>query len=129
MSKADYDFYKIHGICVKCGRSDAEPGHVMCGVCAGKQAESRLAKWSALSAEEKDAARAKGREKRNALRRKRRADGLCIYCGKPGYNGGACCYEHMLENRRRQRERTAKKSFGEAGRSMPIVQQTGTSGV
>lgn len=28
-----YAFYKTHGICVRCGQADAEPGRIYCTAC------------------------------------------------------------------------------------------------
>lgn len=32
-NKASYEWYKSHGICVKCKTEKATPGHVMCNIC------------------------------------------------------------------------------------------------
>ena len=39
-SKADYDFYKSIGICVRCHKNSAEPNKVMCFECADKEREN-----------------------------------------------------------------------------------------
>jgi len=77
-----YQWYKAHGICVKCHIEDAVPGKVHCAECAALVVAFNKA-------------RAKRRE----------AHGLCKRCGKPltetdgGYKNCAACRAYNARKR------------------------------
>ena len=41
-SKANYEFYKSHNICVSCGQEDAEKNHTLCLCCMMKNRERSM---------------------------------------------------------------------------------------
>ena len=82
--------YKAHGICISCGRNDAEIGHVLCKACI---ANAKLRQQCI------DPDGSKRREYKKQLRESRKAQGLCIECGKPAWRGRTRCYTHILKAR------------------------------
>ncbi len=106
MSKEDYDFCKSLGLCPRCnGKHKAVPGRVFCEDCLEKYRDEK----AAVPQERKREIEEHRKPRRNAIRAERRESGLCIYCGKPVYKGMSRCYEHMLQNRRYQREHRQRK--------------------
>ena len=93
------------GLCPGCGDRPPAPERALCGDCAGKRNRAGRARDARLRAEGKprrDSARARGYERKRTRREreKRRAQGLCIRCGKlPAVPGRASC-EPCLEKRR-----------------------------
>ena len=102
-AREEYQWYKEHGICVKCHSEEAEPGRVKCFECADKQRlrDSKRVRSS------KDRAR-DARERYE----KRKSEGTCLRCEKKATHG-VHCYEHYIYMRRRNKNRT--KGFGEIG--------------
>ena len=97
----DYEWYKSHGICVQCLRSDAAPGRVRCEVCLAKNAE--LARKSRAKIQSISQA-----ERHRRLRESRKEHGLCIWCGKPrSSDSSVFCIDCRIKN---QRKNNARKS-------------------
>lgn len=90
-----YNYYKEHGICVKCHRRDAALTHVLCDECAPK-----------VRRYEQHIDPSKLNEKRDKRMERyyyRKAAGLCVQCGKrKAYNGGVFCMDCTLRRRRRR---------------------------
>lgn len=107
MSESNYQFYKQRGICPYCKKEKPEPGKVACADCAEKM-RNYIANLSPERAAER---RAKKRKNSKERYNRRKAEGLCVDCGKPAYNGGVRCYEHYLRNRRLGRERLERKKL------------------
>ena len=106
-----YNGYKAVGICVHCGCEWVEPGHVRCKACAEKNAAIQLAS---------DPNGEKRRSRQAALRAQRRAEGLCIDCGKPtdGHVRCATCLEGRRDSWRkwhilRKMEQEANEARGQ----------------
>lgn len=77
-SKNNYEYYKSHNICVRCGQEDAERNHVLCLECMMKNRESS-AKYNRKYKKE--------RQEKNRIRAKKRyydlkEQGICTCCGK-----------------------------------------------
>ena len=72
-------WYIEHGICARCCREFAEPGHVHCRKCLQHEIDRRVK------------TRARDNAKHRELRQERIAKGLCPYCGKPATNGMKSC--------------------------------------
>ena len=71
-SKAEYDFYKSIGICVRCHKNQAEPNRVMCLECIDKESDrSRDSRKRNISI-----ARKRDLEKYYSLKEQ----GICTYC-------------------------------------------------
>lgn len=77
-NRARYMAYREHGICVTCGATWAEPGHVRCKACMEKQ-RAFQAKHDPTG------------ERRRARRQARIDAGLCIDCGRPTEDGRQRC--------------------------------------
>lgn len=114
---ARYKRMKARGRCPDCGRT-AEPGKVYCEICAAERAIYQMRN-------PRDAAhKALVLEDCHKLYSARKAQGLCVRCGKPAYthNGHAyvMCYEHYIGMRRqearRQRERWAVRQATQLAR-------------
>ena len=113
-SKEAYHYYKEHGICVYCKQADAAPGRTKCLNCISLTAEKRRERDSKLSDEEREERNRKKRERGKALREYRKANGLCLTCGKPVYKNYSRCYEHYLYFKRVNRERNKAQAKGYA---------------
>lgn len=97
-NKANYQFYKSHGICVQCGNYKAAPGRVRCEVCLAQNTES-----SARRHREKPVST---KEYSKNLREKRKANGQCIWCGKPLSKNSKCfCPDCRIKNQRKNEKR------------------------
>ncbi len=77
-SKNNYEYYKIHKICVRCGQEDAERNHTMCLECMMKSREYSL-KYARKHKKE--------RQEKNRIRSKERyyrlkEQGICTCCGR-----------------------------------------------
>lgn len=79
-NKERYYWYKERGVCVTCGRTWSEPGHVRCKTC-----EAKMNACQVLDRER--------RIKRKAARRQELiAKGLCTECGnRPATEGMRMC--------------------------------------
>lgn len=94
-SRLNYLSYKEHGICVQCGSQKAAPHRVRCEECLAKNAES-----AAIVREGKQ--RDSRAEYSKALRKRRKEQGLCVWCGKPQCKNSSCfCLDCRLKNQRK----------------------------
>lgn len=103
--KEQYEWYKKHGICVKCRKRDAEPHRVKCLECSEKQ---RIIDSKRVRDKEEQA------KIQRDLRKRRKEQGICYRCTKKATHG-VHCYEHFLYARRKGREKKSKKGFSELG--------------
>lgn len=98
-----YYWYKEHGVCVKCGQTDARHGKTLCVECAEKQKE-RCNK--PMSEEQKQRAKAKKAQRRDS----RIEQGLCPNCGKrPSVSDGLYCEFCRAYHRRKKEIENRKK--------------------
>ena len=103
------EWRKAHGICIRCGKADAEPGKTECLICRmdcreyGKEYYRKKAER--MTEEEKQIRSEKG------LRRyyERKEQGLCTQCSKPRYKNFAHCYEHYISHKRSNAQYCQKK--------------------
>lgn len=104
-----YTSLKERGMCVKCRKFKADPGHATCLVCR----MDMRGKTKARTDEEK-AERAAKQRHRVA---QHKVAGLCVSCDKPAYKDHVHCYEHHLyhNDKSRKRRRTEAKGFGAIG--------------
>lgn len=83
-SRADYEWYKAHGYCVRCHKERALPDHVMCEKCNARNSKSTYHNLY-----------------RSRLREKRLNAHLCVYCGKrppkPRRKGCEPCLQKIRE--------------------------------
>lgn len=105
-SKETYQWYKDHGICVKCKREDAEYGRTKCSECLEKEAEKVRAKRLANPKSQKEYTK---------IRRERlKESGLCVWCGKPLSKYSKCfCVDCRVKN---QRNNEKKKTIARSER-------------
>ena len=115
--REEYHYYKAHGICVSCHSEEAAKGRSCCLNCLSIKAEQQRKRKSLLSEEEQEEMKRVMREKSQALRDYRKANGLCTICGKPAYENHSTCYEHYLYHKRysERRSRAKKKGYSEQG--------------
>ena len=52
-ARETYHWRKAHGVCVKCGKEDAELGKTLCVECAEKQSAHNKRYWGSLDAEKR----------------------------------------------------------------------------
>ena len=84
----NYEYYKSHNICVRCGQEDAENNHTMCLECMMKSREESLKyhRKHRKERQEKDRIRAKKRYY------KLKNEKICTCCGKrPSRKGKVLC--------------------------------------
>jgi len=90
-----YEWYKEHGICVRCRKLPAEPGRVMCNSCMRDERRK--------SRERSEARKAYYKERRQGFI----AQGLCGSCGKapplPGRKDCATCTANRFDSRVKSR--------------------------
>lgn len=101
--KANRDYYRKRGICIKCGKEPALETHTRCLECSYKAwLSSRKYQLSHKAPEDK----LKASQAQKDLREKRRAAGVCPYCGRLHNDKKyAMCAECRLKSNRRQKER------------------------
>lgn len=111
MKKADYDFYKSLGICVRCHKENAEPGRVMCYECQDKESEINR------RSRERNLEREKTRDLDKYYRLK--VEGICTYCKRrpadPGKTKCNACLAKIRNRRNAKREdieRSERPSYG-----------------
>ena len=96
-AKLLYEFYKSHGICVRCGQSNAVKGKVMCLPCAEKSADSIRRSLAKKTEEELKQQAAKNRIAKKEWYEKRKRLGICVKCGKDN-PGRVYCTECSAKN-------------------------------
>lgn len=74
----NYEYYKQHHICVRCGQEDAEKNRILCFRCLIKARENSLAYYYQHKEERKEKDRIKNKIRYNKLKEL----GLCTSCGK-----------------------------------------------
>ena len=102
--KEVYQWYKAHGICVRCHGREAEPYRVLCLECMEKQM-----KYESTRIIDKEK---KAKQQRERMK-KRKEQGICYKCKRKATHG-VFCHEHYIYDKRMARERK-KKGFGDVG--------------
>ena len=96
-----YWWYKEHGICIRCKQEQAQPGKTLCFECNEKEKARKRREYGRVR--EKRIERGK---KRYLLRK---AQGLCVYCGKKkAVQGRVSCIECSITQRRYVAERNLR---------------------
>lgn len=98
------EWCKTHGVCTKCHKQKADPGHSLCLMCRMDARGKTKPRTSEEKKRRADASRAAMADKRK--------NGICRRCNKPVYKGHAHCYEHYIYARRKNRERNEKRRKG-----------------
>ena len=103
-----YKFRKQNHICISCGNKPAEDGYVMCLACRMNNRERSLARYYAHRERYlKNQAKPGGqRDKAKELYKKRKAQGICVRCGKRKADAGKShCRYCLAKKSARARER------------------------
>lgn len=107
---------KEQGVCTLCGKSKVRKGLTMCQTCAERMREYKKRSWAAKSADEKAAYRKRVNERRRQKRAERKAQGLCVRCGKNKARDGitlcAACAEYQAKATQRYKKRVEGKNNG-----------------
>lgn len=111
----NYYYLKSLGICPKCGREDAFPGHVYCPSCMEKQQKKSRDYYHRLSPQDKELKHKKTREYNKKCYQQRKAEGLCVVCGKKKATKGVFCLECYLKNKKGNQKRAQKKKIETGG--------------
>lgn len=102
-------WYRAHDICYQCGQRKAEPDRYFCSECLSRQ---RLSDWS-WRKHDRESYNAYHRKYSAMRRARRKADGLCILCGKrPPEEGKRNCRECLDRQKVRDKERRRRKREG-----------------
>lgn len=78
-----------HGICTNCGHEKAFYGKRLCPICLEKEAERTRGR------KKTDEQKARDRERY----RKKKSEGICVYCKRPAAAGSMYCVEHRIKTR------------------------------
>ena len=116
-----YYFLKEHHICVRCGKRDAFYNKTKCPECIEK-AQKRDREHYAEN-REKILQRKKKRSK--PLYARRKAEGLCVKCGRKKAIKGIYCLECYVKERKREIERTEKRKRENGGYIREIWKEKG----
>lgn len=104
-------YMKRIGKCIRCGKNDAEPGKTMCLECAGKESDDYFLKYR-----EKKLEYCKVHDAKKRLERK--ANGICVCCGKRPADTKSLCvqckamYRKRNNARRNDIHRSERVSYG-----------------
>ena len=98
------EYLKKRGICVSCGKNPAEPNRVQCMECAGKRMDRYYEQGGNT-----DKQRERNREYWREKSKQRRADGVCIRCGKRKPEEGKATCRHCLNKNKLYKERHREK--------------------
>lgn len=105
MTRELYDWYKSHGICVRCRIRGAQPGKTRCLLCMSDDADY-------YEAHKNRRDEAKHREQQKSYYQRRKEAGICPKCGKrKPVSGGVFCGICRAKSRERMRERRIKKGL------------------
>lgn len=110
----NYYYLKSLGVCTRCGREDAFPGHIYCPSCMEKNQKKSRDYYHQLSAEDKELMLKKARKRKKDRYQQRKADGLCVSCGKKAVKG-VFCLECYIKNKKGNQKRAKKKKIAMGG--------------
>ena len=104
--REEYEWYKTHGICVRCRKAKARRGRTTCAACAAQNTERTLRYFNELTAEKRKEYSQRATEKQRERRDARYAAGLCVICGKrpPRDNRRTCALCSSKRTGARQRK-------------------------
>lgn len=110
----NYYYLKSLGVCTRCGREDVFPGHVHCPSCMEKTQKKSRAYYRRLSDEDRELRRKKKNEYDKKRYQQRKAEGLCVACGKKAVKG-IFCIECYVKNKKKNQKRARKKKIEMGG--------------
>lgn len=97
-----YEERKTNGLCVRCGQP-AEPGKTKCLVCKMDDRERARKKETPEQAKRR-------REREKGRYKERKAQGVCVQCGKRPADKGVRCRHCAAKENNRARQRRAEKA-------------------
>lgn len=97
-NRENYNWYKSKGICPKCKKTWADPGHVYCRKCLDIKAAETMKFGGEYNAR-------KCKERRERLKEQ----GLCTCCAKKAVPGKVLCEKCARRNAEAQQVRNMKK--------------------
>lgn len=110
------EWRKAHGICIRCGKFDAEPGKTMCLICmmdCRDYAREQYRKKTETMTEEERQARNEANRRRYS---EKRESGICQQCSNPVFRNHAYCYKHYIsQSHAHGRERKKKYPYHPIG--------------
>ena len=110
--REEYEWFKAHGICVRCRKAKARSGRTTCAACAAQNTERTLRYFKEMTTERRKEYSQRATEKQRERRDARYAAGLCVICGKrpPRDNCRTCtlCSSKQTGARQRCRQRKAE---------------------
>lgn len=107
-----YHWYLSHGICPICKVEDLQDGKKRCWRCRVKDNERMQARRAAESKAQADLRREKFKLKSKEARDKRKAEGICITCGKrKAENGKTRCGICLAYHRQKQLDQNRKNGM------------------
>ena len=113
-AKAKYQQMKSMGLCVSCGKPAAK-GRVRCLDCLESVSVASLVCKSEMSDEAKKKARKRATELQRIHYRERKAEGVCVECGKPTVDGLTRCQRCRVRHNDRMKQyvepKTKKKEW------------------
>lgn len=104
-NKANYLYYKKHGICPQCGKNKSAPNRVRCEECLAKNAESRKRRFDNSTQEQKEKEKKSHRMYLKSRRERMKKEGLCVWCGKPVTRNSVFCIDCKIKNQKNNEKR------------------------
>ena len=107
--REEYEWYKTHGICVRCRKAKARSGRTTCAACAAQNTKRTLRYFNELTAKTRKEYSQRATEKQRERRDARYAAGLFVIFGKrpPRDNRRTCelCSSRLTGARQKQAEK------------------------
>lgn len=88
--RSNYEYYKKHHICVRCGQEDAEKNHTLCLSCMMKNREYSLNYNNKHKEQRREKSRINSKIRYNRLKNL----GICTSCGKRKTKNNKVCCEY-----------------------------------
>lgn len=109
----DYNWYKTLGICPMCRKKKPALDHVICLECMSDASEKNRKRRERLTAEQRHAESQRAVEYKRQRRERRKAEGVCVECGKrPPKEGrircAVCLHKHSERMKRYHRAKGCK---------------------
>lgn len=100
-----YDYYKLIGRCPICKRNESAPNHVLCLLCMSDASEKNLRQRDKWTSERRMAESKRAVENKRKRRERRKAEGVCVECGKRPPKEGCircaiCLHKHSERMKR-----------------------------
>jgi hypothetical protein len=109
--KERYEWYKSHGICVRCLKESAKSGHVVCWRCLAN--ENDYARIYYHKNGRSDEQKEKDKESRERYIEKRNQEGLCWRCGlRPPIGKGKYSQCRVCANKAAEQKRERSRAKG-----------------